>query len=160
MSDIDSTRLQELLRYDPDTGVFTWRVKVSKKTVIGAVAGGLDPKGYVQIKLDWKNYRAHRLAWCYVYGSWPTHEVDHINGNRADNRISNLRHATHAQNMQNRQRPSKGRQFIGAYPANGRWFSKLSVQGKTLYLGRFDTPEEAQAAYVAAKRKHHNFNTL
>lgn len=160
MSKLDSTRLRELLSYDPTTGVFTWRVKVSRKTVVGGVAGSRMPQGYVVVQFYGVRQYAHRLAWCYVYGSWPTGVVDHINGTKDDNRIENLRDVTQRANTQNSTAPRRGNPYLGVSKKRNKWLAQISDHGKHVRVGLFNTPEEAHAAYVAAKRKLHEGCTI
>ena len=101
MIELNQSRLKELLAYDPDTGVFTRLVKSNRNVRIGAVAGTCDSKGYGQISVDGKLYRAHRLAWLWMTGAWPVAQLDHRNGVRHDNRWENLREATNGENNQN-----------------------------------------------------------
>lgn len=155
MPELPSTdRLHEALSYDPQTGAFTWRST-------GKVAGFTAKDGYRQITLDYRRLPAHRLAWVYQHGAWPTGEIDHVNGKRADNRIANLREVTRRGNSHNippgGQRPNKSG-FPGVVfhrASGGRWRAQITVAGKSHYLGIYATPEEASAAYVAAKRRLH-----
>ena len=82
--------LRQLLNYDPDMGAFTWR-QGRGPVRAGGVAGCLTRKGYRRIQIDGQNYMAHRLAWLYMYGSWPPEQIDHINEIKSDNRLDNLR---------------------------------------------------------------------
>ena len=100
MRDIDSTLLREILNYDPNTGVFTWKKKISDKTVIGRIAGCSTDR-YTTIRIFRTLYYAHRLAFIYIYGRCESSEIDHINGNKKDNRLSNIRLVTVSQNKQN-----------------------------------------------------------
>jgi hypothetical protein len=106
---------------------------------------------------------AHRLAWCIAYGEWPSLEIDHINGDAGDNRLCNLRNVDRATNAQNKRRAQctnkSGIQGVETH-AVGRLSASVWVGGKRVYLGRFDTAEEAHAAYVAAKRRLHQGCTL
>ena len=97
---ITQARLKEVLRYDPNTGDFTWLVRVGGMVSVGGKAG-TGQKGYVRIGIAGKGYQAHRLAFLYMTGKWPTKEVDHANGNRSDNRWQNLREASHSENQCN-----------------------------------------------------------
>ena len=149
-------RLKELLHYDPETGVFTARVNRGS-VQIGAKAGG-ENRGYIRIGVKNKKYFAHRLAWFYVHGCWPSKELDHINGKRPDNRLSNLREATRAQNNSNRpvhRRNEYGKK--GAYFIKNRnkWRALIGKDKRLIHLGYFDSAEEAQAAYIAAARTHY-----
>jgi HNH endonuclease len=150
---VDSNLIRQVLEYDPDTGIFTWKVRVSTHVHAGDVAGYTDPKrGYVQIGLGGCVYLAHRLAWLYMTGESPSLEIDHRNGVRHDNRWANLRLATSAQNKQNR------RMARGATPFRGRWKAQIGLGNKvTKHLGMFDTEEEAHQAYLAAKAEMHPF---
>ena len=152
------TRINELLSYDPATGLFTWKVQRRGRGKIGTVAGTPHPKGYVRISIDHVDYLAHRLAWISVNGEIADDLViDHKNGNRADNRLDNLRVVTGHQNANNQQARLAGEQraMLGAsfHKPSGKWISRVKVNGKDKYLGLFDTPEQANEAYLAAKRK-------
>lgn len=151
-------RLKELLDYDPETGVFTRKVSLSRRVKVGDIAGSLHPHGYLTLMVDAKSYVAHRLAWFYVYGVWPK-EIDHINRIRNDNRISNLREVSRLENMYNKSKyanNSSGLTGVSWHKATGKWHSSICAKGLQKYLGLFDTPEEAHAAYLAAKEELHN----
>jgi hypothetical protein len=166
MSKIDSTltaeRLRELLHYDPDTGSFTWKVKVSHRCVIGSEAGTLQKRGYRTIGIAGKRYQAHRLAWLYVHGEWPAGEVDHWNGAHADNWIKNLRDVPPRVNKQNIRAANKDNSsgFLGVSRNGKRWAAQLDNGGRKVYIGTYDSPQEAHEAYVLAKRKIHPGCTL
>jgi hypothetical protein len=155
-------RLRTVLDYDLDTGVFTWLVPMNERLPVGSVAGCRHKNDRVYIGLDHKLHQAHRLAWFYVYGEWPARGLDHRDTIPYHNWIDNLRLATQAQNNQNRRRPSAGNQcgFLGVSPARGRFQAHIRFQGGEKWLGYYDTPEEAHAVYVAAKRELHPFGTL
>lgn len=118
--------------------------------------------GYRRLSCFGKRFAAHRVAWLLHYGHWPEHEIDHINGDKSDNRIDNLRDVPHQLNVQNLRAStsSSSTGILGVGPKNGKWRARILKQGKTHYLGTFDTKEEAQNAYVAAKRKHHEGCTI
>lgn len=140
-------RLKGLLRYDPMTGLFWWTQKPKNQTQAGSVAGcPITKDGYIRIKIEGRRYFAHRLAWVYVHGTWPSHEIDHKDRNRSNNAITNLREATRRQN--NRNRVTKGYSFN---KRDRKFCAQIIVHGRTVSLGRFDTAEEASAAY---KRVH------
>lgn len=155
MATITQDRLKELLHYDPETGLFTHTKSRGRKQA-GGIAG-TKSGGYIQVGLDYAQYRAHRLAWLYMTGKFPEYDVDHINGKRDDNRWCNLREATRTENMQNLREATSasGSGLLGAFSGRNRWRSQIRVGGKQLNLGTFDTAEEAHAAYVEAKRIHH-----
>ena len=159
--ELTAERLRELLHYDPETGVFTRLVR-SGPAKVGDVAGTADTHGYIQISVDGALYLAHRLAFLWMTGEWPPHQVDHINGVRADNRFANLRPATNAENMQNVRRPYSSNRIglLGVCRHGNRFRATIKVDGRCIHLGTFDAPEQAHAAYLAAKRKLHAGCTL
>lgn len=162
---LTADRLREALAYDPETGIFTWKVKAAKNTVIGSTAGCTCPKtGYILIRLDKVLYQAHRLAWLYMTGEHPDVQIDHKDTVRNNNSWANLRLATSAENKQNQRRPGARNTsgMLGVYVdrTRGKYAAKIGVGGKSKYLGRFDTREAAYAAYLKAKREMHPFGTL
>lgn len=149
-------RLRELLTYDPATGLFYWR-KPRPFCSTGKAAGGVTPYGYIRIVIDGRPHQAHRLAWFYTYGFWPEQEIDHINGDRSDNRLRNLREATPSQNQANkamRRDNASGVKGVTWDKARGKWKAMISVNCKTINLGRFDDIEAAATAYAAAASAH------
>ena len=98
--------LKSILHYDPDTGVFTWLKKLSNNTKVMGVAGTIAQDGYVKIRINSQGYPAHRLAWFYFYGTFPQEQLDHINLNRSDNAIKNLRIALSFFDSSTQSRPS------------------------------------------------------
>lgn len=162
---LTTERLRALLGYDPETGVFVWKVTRSFKAVAGAVAGSeYKATGYLRIQIDGTSHLAHRLAWLYRYGEWPGMSIDHINGLKADNRIENLREATVGQNGQNRYAAQKNNQSgaLGVYQDNssGGWRAIIAKDGLIYKLGYFDTKKAAHDAYLAAKRELHEFGEI
>ena len=149
--------LKDVLSYDPETGEFYWLVKPSARVFLGQRAGSLDAKGYRCIKIDGKTYKAHRLAWLWEHGEWPKLDLDFINRDTDDNRISNLREATKEQNGGN----SKARKGLkGAYwhKREQVWFSAINIDGRHNFLGNFDSEQSAHMAYCkAAKVKFGEF---
>jgi hypothetical protein len=162
MNDLTAQHLRELLDYDPETGVFTWRVTKGPRAQAGAVAGSRRADGYLSIKIDGTHYKCHQLAWLHHYGKWPEGDVDHRNGGHADNWIDNLRDVPHAVNMQNRTAARTGSKtgLPGVTVYRKRFVAQIMTAGKQKHLGVFDTPEEAHAAYVEAKRARHEGCTL
>jgi hypothetical protein len=146
--------LRALLLYDEQTGLFTNRVK-RKKAHVGQPAGSTKRSGYVRLVIGGRDYAAHRLAWLYVHGQWPTSMLDHINGVRSDNRIENLREVSPVVNAENRHRPGGSNPYVGVtfHKQTGKWQSMAKVNGKTLYLGLHTTPEAARASYLAGKEQ-------
>lgn len=149
MSDISLEEVRRALTYNPETGEMHWTPEERPRRRRD-LAGCVDRLGYVVIRVGGKLRGGHRLAWLLHYGKWPAHEIDHINGNRADNRIQNLRDVPHAANQRNH--PAR-RLLVGAAPTeDGRWSSAVHKYGGAEPLGTFDTPEEANAAWLAAKQ--------
>lgn len=155
---LSAERLRELFDYQPETGRLICRERNHASVVAGSVAGKLDAKGYRRLIVDRREYRAHRLIWLYVHGCWPEGEIDHMNGLRDDNRIKNLRDVSTQANAENRsraQRYSKTGLLGVRATRGGRYQGQISVRGCTHYLGVFETPELAHAAYLRAKRVLH-----
>lgn len=147
---LTAERVREVLEYDPETGLFTYLVRVSKCIHVGDVAGSMNKScGYRMIQIDGVRRTAHRLVWLWMTGEWPADEVDHINHDRTDNRWSNLRAASRVQNRVNtpRSRSNKsGLKGVSRHRRSGKWRSQVGGR----HLGLFDCPIEAHAAYVAA----------
>lgn len=142
---ITAAWLRERTGYDANTGIMVWRT-CQQERFVGKEIGQISPLGYRTVLFRPYGFFVHRLAWLHFYGEWPDGEIDHINGIRADNRIANLRIATSLQNNANRP-AKKGRALKGITWAQGRWMAQIREGGKNVYLGRFDTPEEAHAVY-------------
>lgn len=158
---LTADRLRELLNYDPETGVFTWRVS-RKKCRVGAIAGCLS-NGYIAVMLEGRYYRCHRLAWLHFYGVWPSREIDHANRVRSDNRIANLREVSSSQNKQNTPRQknnTSGFRGVGWHKRIKRFQAQIWVRGKITHLGYFDDPEQGDQAYLCAKRRLHEGGTI
>lgn len=152
--------LKEFLSYDPDTGVFVWKKvrKYAHAIHVGDEAGYLNEEGYIRIKFNRKCYAAHRLAWFFYHGSMPSEYIDHINGLRNDNRISNLRDITQTDNNRSTTKPKHNKSgFVGVswHKRAGKWASVIRVDGKNHHLGLFIDPEEAHLAYLKAKAELH-----
>jgi hypothetical protein len=138
--------------YDPQTGVFRWREPPHWRVSRGALAGYYKNNRYLCIVVDGRSYVAQRLAWLYIYGEWPNGLVDHINCDRGDNRIANLRIADRVQNQANRGRPRTNRtgyKGVRRESANS-WSAKIRRNGEERWLGTFQSPEAAGRAYALA----------
>lgn len=147
---LTAERLREVLSYNQQTGIFRWRVSI-RRTRTGMIAGCLDAHGYWRICIDQRHYKAHRLAWLYVYGEWPSDELDHKDLCRSHNWISNLRVAGQAMNNANRKAYRNNKSGIkGIYSCQGRWRAMIRQNNKSMHLGCYDTPEEAHRAYCKA----------
>jgi hypothetical protein len=146
---MNQVRLQALLSYNPQTGLFYWNPRRGCQT--SKPVGCDNGYGYLRIIVDGKTYYAHRLAWFYMTGEWPEHEIDHINGDRADNRIANLRPATPTENQHNRNKPPRnnksGAVGVSWHQRAGKWQAHFARR----YLGVFPTKEAAASAYTQAK---------
>ena len=155
---ITETRLRELFVYDPLRGSFTRRAYRSPNARAGDIAGTKDKDGYVQIQIDGKIYKAHRLAWLYMTGDWPRHNIDHADLDTSNNVWANLRPATVAQNAANcGRRPFNTSGFKGVTfdKKKGRWMAQIQVARRCRHLGYHDTPDLAHAAYALAAREVH-----
>jgi len=150
---VDLQRVNQLLHYDPDTGVFTWKVRRNHKAKVGDIAGAVNSYEsnlqYISIKIDRRLYKAHRLAFLLMSGRWPEN-IDHINGNGLDNRWCNLREVFHQENGKN-QKQSKnnksGQTGVSWHKQNKKWIAKESQ----VYLGSFTSYEDAISARKQAE---------
>jgi hypothetical protein len=155
---LTAERLRELLSYDPETGVFAW--KVSRRGVRPGQTGNVRPDGYLRIGIDGVNHLANRLAWLYVTGAWPEYGVDHRDGDHGNNRFLNLRDVSQQINVQNvgaatKANKSSGLLGVSYHARDGLWRARIYVDGKERCLGYFKTPEPAHEAYLVAKRARH-----
>ena len=149
--------LRSVLHYDHATGIFTRKVSTSNNVKVGDVAGCPDGHGYLNIMVCSRKYKAHRLAWLYMYGEWPNDQIDHINRIRTDNRIANLREVSHKQNLQNAGKYShntSGHPGVCWNKRASKWQAQITHNQKDIFLGRFATIEEAIAARKAGELKY------
>lgn len=160
-------RLKEVLSYDLDSGVLRWRVNIicgrgRVRVRAGEVAGSIkrrrnDTVAYRIICIDYRMHKAHRLAWMYAFGDPVPVVIDHIDHDGLNNRISNLRAATHSQNLANRGATvssSSGIKGVTWYKRDGLWKSQIKVNYKNIWLGTFTNIEDAASAYGAASKKY------
>lgn len=166
MNALTIERLKQVVSYDLETGVFTRKVRLAQCHHIGdradfqLMSGRM--VGYRRITIDNQRHLAHRLAWLYVYGRWPSANIDHMNGDRGDNRVCNLRDVAQSINLENLRRSKGGNPsgLLGVSAHQGRWRSRITVNGENRYLGMFATVEEAHEAYLNAKRQLHKGCTI
>jgi len=154
---LTQSELKHLLHYNPNTGIFIWINPHCKKIKAGNIAGCVMNKGAIFITYKGKKYLAHRLAWLYMTRSFPIKFIDHIDGNPANNIFSNLREATHQQNLYNQKRQKNN---ISGYKGvshayNGKFTSRIYCEKQMIHLGTFNTAKEAHKAYCDAAHKYH-----
>lgn len=149
-------RLRELFNYDPETGIVTRRMAVSVKCRAGDVVGHREARGYVHTTVDWRPIRLHQLIWIYVHGRIDG-EIDHVNGDKSDNRLSNLRPANRSQNMSNKpldRRNKSGFKGVHWSKKDRCWVAQIQVNRKTIHLGSFGEARAAAAVYAEAAKQH------
>lgn len=158
MTELTQQRLKEVIEYDPATGTFKWLGRRGCAAA-GKEAGCLSPVGYIVVRVNGKLYTAHRLAWLYVNGEWPSGHIDHINRNKIDNRISNLRLCNDAENGQNARLSSANKSGVrGVHlTKRGLWQAQIMVNRKNIYLGRYENLEDASRARKTAEEKYFPF---
>lgn len=159
--DITLEYLREILDYNSDMGFFIWkkgkpksRGRYTKK--VGRVAGW-DCNGYKCITINNRDYYLHRLAWFYMTGKWPLHDIDHIDLNKKNNRWNNLREATHIQNCRNRfinKNNTSGFKGVSWSKRHEKWEANIHINYKKKFLGYYKTAELAHAAYCEAAEKY------
>lgn len=163
MKAIDVERVRALFDYDRQTGTFRWKVRLGTARP-GSLAGCKSGCGYTQIGIDGTYYLAHRMAWALENGDDPSAYIDHINGDRRDNRIANLRLTSIAQNAQNQRRPQAGNKsgFLGVEydRRRAKYRSSIQTEDGRMFLGYFETAEAASEAYLTKKREVHPYGTL
>lgn len=155
---LELARLKELLHYDHETGLFVWAKSNSNRALAGSIAGRRqNSNGYKEIQIDGRLHKAHRLAWFYMHGEWPD-QIDHMNGDRTDNRISNLRSVTIEHNNHNQKSAHKNNKtgLLGvSVRTDGKFQAEIRVRRKKIYLGCFSTANDAHSAYMTAKANLH-----
>ena len=155
----DLIKLKQYLDYKPETGIFIWRITRNWHAKAGTIAGSVHEGGYLTIRIEGKAYLSHRLAWFYVHGE--LHEldqIDHCNLNRKDNRLCNLRKADHKDNCRNtgaRSHNKTGLKGVGYDKRRNKYRSRITINKKIIWLGEFNTAEEAHAAYCQAAEEYY-----
>lgn len=164
-NDLTLDQIKELLDYDPTTGLLTWRIRAGQPMFNARCAGHnvtcRHTQGYLRIGLHYKRYLVHRIVWLLMTGTWPKHQIDHINGNKKDNRWCNLREATYSQNGCNRGKPrnnTSGLKGVSWHKGQQKWRADISVNGQQQWLGTYTCPAAAHLAYqLATLQLHGNY---
>ncbi|PAV94151.1 hypothetical protein CJD50_22200 [Hafnia paralvei] len=155
--ELTKEQIESILTYDAPTGVFKWKVDRGQRAKAGAIAGTTASNGYCRIKIDGRLYQAHRLAWVIINNSTPPKEIDHINGNKLDNRPCNLRAATMIGNRQNtsiRRDNVSGFRGVSWNPIAKKWRARCNVDKREFLIGNFDSKLEAKIAYENFAKKN------
>lgn len=155
--------VRQILDYDPETGILTWKWRSDLRAcdnarLAGKNAGCLNENGYFHIIINKKSYKYHRIIWLHYYGEWPYCEIDHIDGDTINNKIINIRSATRTQNRQNKgiqKNNTSGFKGVSFKKAHNKWSSRISVNGRRVHLGYFDRSCDAYNAYCAAAERFH-----
>jgi hypothetical protein len=158
---VDPKRIRELLHYEPETGVFTRLTNASTNARKGNIAGTLNSRGYIQISIDNKVYQAHRLAFAYMNDVWTDLQIDHRDGNRANNKWANLREAHPHENSHN-SKPHRdsatGVKGVSWHKGANKWQAQIRANGENIHLGLFETIEEARSAlHLVRETRHREF---
>lgn len=158
MVELSHKDLLVYLSYDPCSGVFIWKKTINSRAIKGRRAGRLWNKQYRRISINGVEYQEHRLAWFYVKGHWPKYEIDHINRDKSDNRIENLRDVVRSVNQQNKgitKANTSGVPGVSWLKREEKWSARISVHGERIWLGRFHDIKDAEIAYKTAKSIFH-----
>lgn len=157
MNRLSADYLRQIINYNPESGVFTWRERRGRVSP-GEKASCMDKHGYVVIRIDGHLYKSYRLAWLYMFNKWPDKEVDHLNGIRNDNRIANLREATHSENNQNvqlKKSNTSGYKGVSWSKSVGKWHAYSRVNGQRIHIGYFEDKNSAYFAACNFREQHH-----
>lgn len=152
--------LKSIFHYDPETGYFTHLRSTNNRTKVGDRVGSKGGADYLATTVDKKRFKVHRLAWFYVYGVWPENNIDHINGNKTDNRIENLRDVTYIENSRNQKKPKNNTSgIIGVSwdKKKERYYAEIRINYKRVGLGSYKSIFEAACARKSAEIKY-NFH--
>lgn len=159
---ITHERLKELFRYE--NGILVRNITTSSKAIKGTSPQYIDKDGYLIVSIDRRKYRVHRLVFLYFNGEHPSLDIDHIDGDRINNKIENLRHVSRAVNMHNLKSAHRdnAQKLLGAFHKKGSkvYFSRIHINGKSKYIGTYSSAIDAHQAYLKEKRKYHEGNTL
>ena len=158
---ITQQRLRELFEYDHQSGRLIWRDQTGARKLRSTEPSAAG--GYTGHRIGGKTYQAHRLIWMYLHGSWPCGDIDHIDGNRRNNRADNLRAVSRSVNLQNlkKARSDNNTGLLGVKRNKMRFMARIRAGGgKQIYLGNFKTAKEAHEAYLTAKRRLHEGCTI
>lgn len=154
---LTQSQVKDILVYNRNNGIFTWKIDRSGVAKKNTVAGSIAKDGYKVLTIFNKQYKAHRIAWLYEFGRFPNGSIDHINGNRQDNRISNLREVTSLKNSQNKSidiRNKSGKTGICWHILSKKWIASISVNKKSIHLGYFNDINEAIKKRTEAEEKY------
>lgn len=153
---LTQARLKELLEYDPETGIFTRKIRTTNSVRVGDKAGSPDRHGYILICVDGKKYQASRLAFLWMTGAFPKEKAEHKDRTPLNNKWNNLRNSTQQQNQQNKAVQSNNKLGLkGVWAISPiRWRARIKANGKQIHLGVFKSPAEAHLAYIAAATKY------
>lgn len=175
-NDLTAYQVDDLLRYDDETGTLFWKprplspfnpgkhqVRICNcwnSKFAGKQAGTISITGRLMVSIYQRDYLAHRIVWLLKTGTWPKDQIDHIDGDPLNNRFSNLRESTQAENVQNiflYRNNKSGYQGVSWSEANGKWLATIQIGRRQRYLGVFSSAEEASKAYLEAKSRLHTF---
>ena len=145
--------LKEYFKYEPETGKLFWSKRPSNRVVVGSEVGNYNDQGYKVCRFKGKAIRVHRIIWALAKGENTSEFIDHINGNKGDNRLGNLRVVSNAENLQN-MKNAKGYTY---HKKLNKWMAQIAVNKEHKYLGVFNTEHEAHEAYLKAKKELHPF---
>jgi len=162
-ADLTADHLREILNYNQDTGVFTWKkLPIDHRQLIGKTAGSKDYRGYISISINRSSYYCHRLAYFWINGEWPAGAIDHMDGDKSNNAINNLRVVTSSQNSENRRKASiKSKSgVLGVHKHRKKWRATITVNGVWRHIGDFVSIEDAANAYINEKRNSHEACTI
>lgn len=163
---MNAAEARKWLRYDAGTGKLFWKKSPNRRKPVGTEAGSKTRLGYLSVCIGGKRYMAHRRAFLLSTGAWPDQEIDHVDGDGLNNRLENLRDVSRVINRENQRRAGKNNKsgILGVYvrpnSIKSPFFSTIVVRGRVLHLGGFTSAEAAHAAYIDAKRRYHEGNTL